>query len=177
MPALVWPWSSDGAPFAAQTVMRTGVEDRHEKLVGAIDHASHSLAQARESLRDDATTVVRPPAGPLQARARAEVAHVARLLDEAREPGRVSPETIEGAATALDQDLGLMTKRAGAETKSKVIETRLEERDGGTWVTGLCPFCWERVGVRLGSDAAPTSTLCPNGHRLGIDERRSAGRA
>ncbi len=157
--------------------MRTGVEDRHAKLVGAIDHASHSLAQARESLRDDATTVVRPPAGPVQAHARAEVAHVARLLDEAREPGRVSPETIEGAAEALDHDLGLMTKRARTEAKAKVVETRLEERDGGTWVTGLCPFCWERVAVRLGSDAAASSTLCPNGHRLGIVERRSAGTA
>ncbi len=157
--------------------MRTGVEDRHAELVGAIEHASHSLAQARESLRDDATTVVRPPAGPVQTHARAEVANLARLLDEAREPGRVSAETIEGAAEALDQHLGLMEKRAGAAASVKVIETRLEERDGGTWVTGLCPFCWERVAVRLGSDAAALSTLCPNGHRLGVVERRSAGTA
>ena len=157
--------------------MRTGVEDRHAKLVGAIDHASHSLAQARESLRDDATTVVPPPAGAFQARARAEVGHVPRLLDEAREPGRVSPENIEGAAEALDQNLGLMAKRAGAESGAKVIETRLEDRDGGTWVTGLCPFCWERVAARLGSDASALSALCPNGHCLRVVERRSAGAA
>lgn len=155
--------------------MRSGVEDRQAKLVGAIDHASHSLAQAREALRDDSTTVLHPRPGPVQSRARAEVAHVARLLDEAREPGHVSPETIEGAAQALDQDLGLMAKRTVAQATAKVIETRLEERDGGMWVTGLCPFCWERVAVRLGSDAQAISATCPNGHRLGIVERRSAG--
>jgi hypothetical protein len=157
--------------------MRTGVEDRHAKLVGAIDHASHSLAQARESLRDDSTTLVPTPAGPVQAHARADVARVARLLDEAREPGRVSPESIEGAAQALDQDLGLLVKRARVEGAARVIETRLEERDGGTWVTGLCPFCWERVAVRLASDGAANAALCANGHRLAIVERRSAGTA
>ena len=90
--------------------MRTGVEDRHQKLVGAIDHASHSLAHARESLREDSTTVVSGSGGPVQVRARAEVARVARLLDEAREPGRVAAEAIEGAAYALDRELVLLAE-------------------------------------------------------------------
>jgi hypothetical protein len=157
--------------------MRTGVEDRHQKLVGAIDHASHSLAHARESLREDSTTVVSGSGGPVQVRARAEVARVARLLDEAREPGRVAAEAIEGAAHALDRELVLLADRHRAELMSRVIETRLEERDGGTWVTGLCPFCWERVAALLAPDGTVGPTRCANGHRLAVVERRSAGNA
>jgi hypothetical protein len=167
----------DGAAFAAQTGMRTGVDDRHPKLVGAIDHASHSLAQARESLRSDSTSVAPQPGSDAQARARAEVARVARLLDEAREPGRVTPESIDGAAQALDRELGAIADRRHAERASKVIETRLEERDGATWVTGLCPFCWERVAARLTPGGAAEHALCPNGHQLAVVESRSAGGA
>ena len=157
--------------------MRTVVEDRHQKLVGALDHASHSLAHARESLREDSTTVVSGSGGPVQVRARAEVARVARLLDQAREPGRVSADTIEGAAHALDRELVLLADRDRAGRTSRVIETRLEERDGGTWVTGLCPFCWERVAALLAPDGTVASAQCPNGHRLAVVERRSAGNA
>ena len=163
--------------LAAQTGMRTGVEDRHQKLVGAIDHASHSLAHARESLREDSPTIGTGRGAPLQVRARAEVAHVARLLDEAREPGRVSADAIEGAAHALDRELVLLADRHRAELTARVIETRLEERDGGTWVTGLCPFCWERVAALLAPGGAVPSAQCPNGHRLSVVERRSAGNA
>jgi len=100
---------------------------------------------------------------------------VARLLDEAREPGRVTPETIEGAAAALDRELALLSGGARAEVPAKVVETRLEERDGGTWITGLCPFCWERVAVLTAANGAAPSALCSSGHRLAVVERRSAG--
>jgi hypothetical protein len=166
----------DGPSFAAQTGMRTGAEDPHQKLVGAIDHASHSLAVARESLPGDTATLV-APVQPRQARVRAEVRRVARLLDEAREPGRISPETIQRAAEVLDRELGLLTGSPRVEAPPKVIETRLEERDGGTWVTGLCPYCWERVAVRTAPDGTAPMARCSNGHQLAIVEHRSAGGA
>jgi|HubBroStandDraft_6_1064221.scaffolds.fasta_scaffold140202_3 hypothetical protein len=155
--------------------MRTGAEDHHQKLVGAIDHASRSLAVARESLPADRASLDASPRGAVQARVRAEVGRVAGLLDQAREPGRVAPEAIERAADALDRELGLLRGRARVEVAPRVIETRLEERDGGTWVTGLCPYCWERVAVRTAPDGTATSARCSNGHRLAITEHRSAG--
>jgi hypothetical protein len=154
--------------------MRTGAGD-HTKLVDALDHASHSLAAARESLGVvDSTTVAHPRSGPTQARARAEIGHVARLLEEAREPGRIAPETIDGAAHALDRELSLLA--GGVDVSAaKVIQTRIEERDGGTWVTGLCPYCWERVAVRTARDGTATAARCSNGHRLAVVDHRSAG--
>lgn len=55
-----------------------------------------------------------------------------------------------------------------------LLETRLEHRDGGTWLTGLCSFCWERVGFR---DLAESQTRvqCKNGHALRIIDRQCAG--
>jgi hypothetical protein len=164
-----------GAALAAQTGMRTGVEDRHQKLVGALDHASHSLAHARESLREEGTAVAPGSGGSIQVRARAGVARVARLLEEAREPGRVAAESIEVAAHALDRELVLLADRHRGQLTARVIETRLEERDGGTWVTGLCPFCWERVAASLAPDGTVGLTRCPSGHRLAVLERGSAG--
>ena len=151
----------------------------HQKLVGAIDHASHSLAIARESLppanaaaAPDATTATPTP---VQARLRAEVGHVARLLEEAREPGRIPPDTIDGAAHALDRELGRLAGRVQVRTViAKVIETRVEERDGRTWITGLCPFCWERVAARVDPDGSASSARCSSGHLLAVVEHRSA---
>jgi hypothetical protein len=158
--------------------MRTGAEDPHQKLVGAIDHASHSLAVARDSLPEDSATLVAgAPVQGRQARARALVGRVARLLDEAREPGRVAPEAIERAAEALDRELGLLSGGPRPQVPPKVIETRLEERDGGTWVTGLCPYCWERVAVRTAPDGTAPMARCSNGHQLAVVEHRSAGAA
>ncbi len=152
--------------------MRTGA-GVHTKLVDAIDHASHSLAAARESLGIGSASTVPSPARP-QTRARAEIGHVARLLEEAREPGRIAPEAIEGAAIALDREVALL--QGGVEVSAaRVIQTRIEERDGGTWVTGLCPYCWERVAVLTAHDGTATAARCSNGHRLAIVEHRSAG--
>jgi hypothetical protein len=155
--------------------MRAGAEDVHQELVGAIDHASRSLAVARESLPADRATLGASAGGAVQARVRAEVGRVARLLDEAREPGRVAPAAIERAAAALDRELGLLQGHTRVEVAPRVIETRLEERDGGVWVTGLCPFCWERVAVRTAPDGTATSARCSNGHALAIVDQRSAG--
>jgi hypothetical protein len=83
--------------------MKTATEDDQRRLVGAIDHASHSLAIARESLGPESA-----PGGAAESRVRAEVGRVARLLEEAREPGRIAPETIEGAAHVLDRELSLL---------------------------------------------------------------------
>jgi hypothetical protein len=57
----------------------------------------------------------------------------------------------------------------------KLIQTHLEDRDGGTWVSGLCPFCWERVAERGAQDTIPVAVTCPNGHRLAVLEAHSAG--
>ncbi len=99
---------------------------------------------------------------------------MARLLEEAREPGRIKPEAIEGAAHALDRELSLLS--GGVEVSAaRVIQTRIEQRDGGTWVTGLCPYCWERVAVLTAHDGTATTAQCTNGHQLAIVEHRSAG--
>jgi hypothetical protein len=57
-----------------------------------------------------------------------------------------------------------------------LIDTRLEERDGGLWVSGLCPSCWERVSVHAPPEGSTATALCPNGHVLLIVDQRSAGR-
>jgi hypothetical protein len=59
--------------------------------------------------------------------------------------------------------------------EAKLIETRIEERDGATWVTGLCPFCWERFGFHAPPEGKTPLVTCPNGHNLRIVERHSAG--
>jgi hypothetical protein len=55
------------------------------------------------------------------------------------------------------------------------IETRLEERDGATWVSGICPFCWDRFAFRAPSAGEVATVPCPNGHPLRIERQRSAG--
>jgi hypothetical protein len=57
----------------------------------------------------------------------------------------------------------------------KLIETQIEERDGATWITGLCPFCWEHYSFHAPPQGAPATVRCPNGHTLRIVERHSAG--
>jgi hypothetical protein len=56
-----------------------------------------------------------------------------------------------------------------------LIETRLEERDGATWVSGICPFCWDRFAFRAAAPGEVVRVPCPNGHPLRIENRRSAG--
>jgi hypothetical protein len=58
---------------------------------------------------------------------------------------------------------------------AKLVQTQIEDRDGRTWVTGLCSYCWERVGVHAPEDGAHVTTWCPNGHRVAVEEQRSAG--
>lgn len=54
-----------------------------------------------------------------------------------------------------------------------LLETRLEHRDGDTWVTGLCSFCWERLGFR---GLEPGSVArCKNGHAIRVLERQCVG--
>jgi hypothetical protein len=58
---------------------------------------------------------------------------------------------------------------------AQLIETRIEERDGATWVTGLCPLCWERCALVAPALGTPATGHCPNGHEVEINSRRSAG--
>jgi hypothetical protein len=54
-----------------------------------------------------------------------------------------------------------------------LLETRLERRDGATWITGLCSFCWERRAFR---DAeVGTVARCKNDHAIHIVERQCVG--
>ena len=54
--------------------------------------------------------------------------------------------------------------------------TQLELRDGATWVSGLCPFCWERVAFPASREGSATTVQCPCGHHpLRILALRSAG--
>ncbi|HLK39574.1 MAG TPA: hypothetical protein VKU41_22615 [Polyangiaceae bacterium] len=56
-----------------------------------------------------------------------------------------------------------------------LAQTRIEERDGDTWVSGLCPYCWERLAFPVSSVAMEPTVRCPNGHSLRIADRRSEG--
>ena len=55
-----------------------------------------------------------------------------------------------------------------------LLETRLEHRDGGAWLTGLCSFCWEPVGFR-DLPKGQTMVRCKNGHALRIVAQKCAG--
>jgi hypothetical protein len=56
-------------------------------------------------------------------------------------------------------------------------ETEIEERDGATWVAGLCPYCWERLAFHAPPPGADVEVQCPNGHALRIIDQTSAGEA
>lgn len=64
---------------------------------------------------------------------------------------------------------------ATREQEWDLVETRLEERDGGPWVAGRCSNCCETTAVRFVSGAAPAIGKCINGHRLRVGALRSAG--
>lgn len=55
-----------------------------------------------------------------------------------------------------------------------LLETRLEYRDGGTWLTGLCSFCWSRLHFRDVADGQ-TTVRCDNDHAVRIVERQCVG--
>jgi hypothetical protein len=46
----------------------------------------------------------------------------------------------------------------------QLLATRLEERDGATWVSGRCSFCWQRVAVRQPPPGVAAVALCENHH-------------
>lgn len=56
-----------------------------------------------------------------------------------------------------------------------LAETRLEERDGATWVSGLCPFCWERIAFHAPPRGSNAEMKCPNGHLVLVTEQTSEG--
>ena len=56
-----------------------------------------------------------------------------------------------------------------------LVQTRIEERDGRTWVSGLCPYCWERLAFPTLPAAKETTVRCPNGHLLRIAEKTTEG--
>jgi hypothetical protein len=60
-------------------------------------------------------------------------------------------------------------------TPSVLAETRLEERDGSTWVSGLCPYCWERYFFRAPPVGTTVTVRCPNEHTLQIVDQTSEG--
>ncbi len=64
---------------------------------------------------------------------------------------------------------------ARREQEWELVETRLEDRDGGPWVAGRCSSCAEPTAGRVVAGEAPTIGRCINGHRLRIGALRSAG--
>jgi hypothetical protein len=60
---------------------------------------------------------------------------------------------------------------------SVLVQTRLEERDGAIWVTGVCPFCWERLAFRAPPRGTSVEVQCPNGHALRIADQTTEGTA
>jgi len=73
------------------------------------------------------------------------------------------------------QPLAGMKTTSLHEHDGELIETRLELRDGGEWVVGLCPGCWEHVAARTAARGQPATVTCENGHVLRVTERRSEG--
>jgi hypothetical protein len=59
--------------------------------------------------------------------------------------------------------------------RDELTETRLEERDGALWVSGLCPYCWERLAFPVPPPGESPEVRCSSGHRLRIVDRTSAG--
>lgn len=57
----------------------------------------------------------------------------------------------------------------------ELVETRLEERDGGMWIAGHCSNCREPMAVLAVAGEAPRAGKCPNGHRVRVREHQSAG--
>jgi hypothetical protein len=74
-------------------------------LAHSIEHASRSLAIARELLSTARVTSAASSRALAEQHVRTEVAHVARLLEDARDPTLVSPAKLEGAALELDRGL------------------------------------------------------------------------
>lgn len=64
---------------------------------------------------------------------------------------------------------------ARREQEWELVDTRLEERDGGPWVAGRCSNCSETTAVRFVDGVAPPIGKCVNGHRLRLGALRSAG--
>ncbi len=62
-----------------------------------------------------------------------------------------------------------------AKPEYVLAETQLEERDGATWVSGLCPGCGERVAFHARPRGLVVQVQCPSGHSLRIVEQTSAG--
>lgn len=62
------------------------------------------------------------------------------------------------------------------EKEYVLTETRLESRDGATWVSGLCPSCWERLAFRAPPRGTTVQVHCLNGHLLRIVDQTSEGR-
>jgi hypothetical protein len=58
---------------------------------------------------------------------------------------------------------------------SRLMQTRIEDRDGGPWINGLCPFCWERYDFHEPPEGTTPVVRCPEGHELRIVERHSEG--
>jgi hypothetical protein len=56
-----------------------------------------------------------------------------------------------------------------------LADTRLEFRDGATWVSGLCPSCWERLAFHAPPRGSTAQVRCPNGHLLEISDQTSEG--
>jgi hypothetical protein len=54
-----------------------------------------------------------------------------------------------------------------------LANTRVEDRDGARWVTGVCSYCWERLSFRAPPPGTTVTVECPNGHPLRIGDRTS----
>jgi hypothetical protein len=75
------------------------------ELAHSIEHASRSLAVARELLATARVTAEASARALAEQHVRTEVAHLARLLEDARDPSVVSSAKLEGAALELDRGL------------------------------------------------------------------------
>ena len=70
----------------------------------------------------------------------------------------------------------LRTATAMTQSVEDVLaETRLEERDGATWVSGLCPYCWERLAFRAPPRGRCVTVRCSSNHPLRIVDQTSEG--
>lgn len=90
---------------------------------------------------------------------------------EARQRVRAMRDTFRKYARRLEF-IAIVARR---EQEWELVETRLEERDGGPWIGGYCSNCRDPVAVRFVAGEPPTVGRCTNGHRLRIRALQSAG--
>jgi hypothetical protein len=93
-----------------------------------------------------------------------------------RQPGAIERvRTMRATFRKYAPHLSFIAIIARRAPEWEMVEVRLEERDGGTWVAGLCSNCREPMALRTVAGEAARAGTCPNGHGVRGRAHQSAG--